>query len=614
MSQKPSEELFNRKPYLKSYFSEAAPESFPYTLSQVPDREEFFLTFGTKQLSSSKAPVIQAERLYKEKRVKDTSLVIILGGGNAHLLEIVNKNTREGQVVLIIDESERIVPILWEKFLNKILDVPGRHLFCGEAFISLLWNYLESLPIERLTGIVFFKNPANISLHPEFYRDIEETIGKIFSSKMSDLLTKFEFERIWVKNTLSNSCNFFDPDIPRFRVKSLVKKFSDIPALLVSAGPSLRRHCELIKKIREKVFILSCDTSLKVLLKFGIIPDGVMTLDAQTHSFFHFMGEDISDIPLFADFVSSPPLLRSVRPASVIHSITAKFQVDASGTPIREITAGGETAEEILGEIGYLQSGGSVATTAFDLLRTMGFSPIFLIGQDLAYTGREIHSTGTHHNEKWLTKINRSLSLEKINETVVRHRETRFVKSCNGQTVLTDYVLDLYRHWFEESARNVSFSIYNINDSGAYLENISNIDSAEAEKLSNQFNFHGYPWKDLPIWKKDNTNQTENDPKRSRQIAEKFLSELELVRKYIQDYETSGKTEEEIVSDIKEKLRDMQYLKQMIRKTEIYLLRHKDQLDNTKKKNLLIQSLKKEIQFLKRGIASNASYAFRSTR
>ena len=29
-------------------------------------------------------------------------------------------------------------------------------------------------------------------------------------------------------------------------------------------------------------------------------------------------------------------------------------------------------------------------------------------------TGREIHSTGTHHNEKWLTLLSRKKSLEKL--------------------------------------------------------------------------------------------------------------------------------------------------------------------------------------------------------
>ena len=74
--------------------------------------------------------------------------------------------------------------------------------------------------------------------------------------------------------------------------------------------------------------------------------------------------------------------------ASIFLILTAKFQVDASGKPFREVTAGGDIVTEKIGDIGDVQSGGSVATSAFDILRQMGFSPIYLVGQDLAYTGR----------------------------------------------------------------------------------------------------------------------------------------------------------------------------------------------------------------------------------
>lgn len=227
-------------------------------------------------------------------------------------------------------------------------------------------------------------------------------------------------------------------------------------------------------------------------MKFGIVPDGVITLDAQTHSFFHFMGAESSNVPLFADLVSSPSILRSQKFTKIVHSLTAKYVVDASGEFKREVTAGSKTAEKLLGPIGDIQSGGSVATTAFDLLRNLGCKPIFLVGQDLAYSGREIHSTGTHHNEKWLTLIGRTQSLEKINEVIIRKRDTRLVRSAEGGLVLTDYVLDLYRHWFEESFRSLDFSVYNVNSRGAQIANCKNVSLEEADRILSSFPSHNF--------------------------------------------------------------------------------------------------------------------------
>lgn len=214
------------------------------------------------------------------------------------------------------------------------------------------------------------------------------------------------------------------------------------------------------------------------------------------------MGEDLTTIPLFADLVSSPTLLREPMFQAVVHSVTAKYQVDAEGSLVREVTAGGELAEQVFREVGDIQSGGSVATTAFDMLRFMGFTSVYFLGQDLAYSGREIHSTGTHHNEKWLTLLNRKNSLERINEVIIRKRETRFVPRANGDgSVLTDYVLDLYRHWFEESATSVSeMQLFNVNEDGALIAGITSLDPEKAKKILDATPHHNYPWRDLPIW------------------------------------------------------------------------------------------------------------------
>ncbi len=282
------ENLFSRKPYLRLYNLKSEVQSQTF-LREAKNPGEFYLEWNGKPLASVISPKKQAERLYNEKKIKEYHLVIVLGTGNPHILSMIDTNMRDGQIFLIIDKNLEIVTALWEQFLFPLLQNAGRHLFAGENTLSLLYNYLESLPIERLTGVLFFRNQNDIQLHKEFYVHIEERISKLFSSKMSDLLTKFEFERIWVKNTIVSILRYSDTVTKRIPIKELENKITDIPAILVSAGPSLRSQCEFIKKNRDKVFLLSCDTSLKVLLKFGIIPDGVMTLDAQTHSYFHFM-------------------------------------------------------------------------------------------------------------------------------------------------------------------------------------------------------------------------------------------------------------------------------------------------------------------------------------
>ncbi|GBF49505.1 hypothetical protein LPTSP4_10190 [Leptospira ryugenii] len=597
-----SSKIFERKPYLRNYF-QSFPSENKWDIISTKSGQAHYVTLNGQALASTYSPEVQAKRLLESHNIKSTDVVLLLGLGNPELLKQVNERVAPGQIIVMLGDDPSLVPKIWEPVLAKILDVPGRHLFSGEAFFPLGLNYLESLPIERVSGLKVIRNQADLQ-RTHFFSDAEQRIQQVFSAKMSDLLTKFEFERLWIKNSIWNLLQVSQTPPYRFPISGLRESFSGLSALLVSAGPSLRKNLSLIQEIRDKVFILSCDTSLKVLLKASIIPDAVVTLDAQTNSFFHFMGESLEKIPLFADLVSSPTLLREPIFRSVVHSVTAKFQVDAEGTLVREVTAGGELAGDIFQDLGDIQSGGSVATTAFDMLRVMGFKQVFFIGQDLAYSGREIHSTGTHHNEKWLGLVNRKQSLESINEVIIRKRETKKVPACNGQTVLTDYVLELYRHWFEESAKTVNIPLINLNEEGAYIQGFQNVNPKEVTEILKEERKHDYPWHQYDPWKALTSKPKENNSlqKKSEGLFHKIQTDLLFTEKKIKEWESFDLNQIDLQSsELWLWLQEQTYLRRTVRKSEIYLQRHRD-LDQARKNSILIQSLKKEIHYLKRSI------------
>jgi hypothetical protein len=94
------------------------------------------------------------------------------------------------------------------------------------------------------------------------------------------------------------------------------------------------------------------------------------------------------------------------------------------------------------------------------------------VGQDLAYTGREIHASGTHHNDDWLPTIHRFKNLDTINQDIIRRRKTKYVPAYGGRgEVLSDFVFDLYRSWFEDSALKVRVPVINASMGGARIRN-----------------------------------------------------------------------------------------------------------------------------------------------
>jgi len=65
--------------------------------------------------------------------------------------------------------------------------------------------------------------------------------------------------------------------------------------------------------------------------------------------------------------------------------------------------------------------------------------------------------------------ISRVQSLENINQAVVRKRTTFVTEALDGGEILTDYVLDLYRHWFEDALPRAGVRAVNLTGAGAKI-------------------------------------------------------------------------------------------------------------------------------------------------
>ena len=427
------------------------------------------------ELASRRNPEKEAERALEGVRIRPRDVVVVLGAGSPVLLRHLEATLREGQLALVLDPSFELGCALVQQSpeTRAFLGGPGRHLFAGPNMLDSLWSYLESLPADGFVGVRFVAHPPSLRRDPAFFAGAQERIKKILQAKMSDLLTRFEFEKNWIRNIIVNTARLARARDGGPGPETLAHWLGCLKgrtAVLVAAGPSLRESLPLLRLLRERAFLLACDTAYKVLSRFGVLPHAVVTLDAQKHTLFHFLGQaDLDRVVMLADLVVHPLILRSVAPRGAIFATTARHGFHHDGRFTRETTPGSSYAEAVAGPVGDVQSGGSVATTGFDILRQLGAGQILLLGQDLAYSGREIHSTGTHHNERWLTTLSRTRSLEHINEAVMRRRRLVPAAALNGGTEPSDYVLELYRHWFEDAIPRAGIPVWNLSARGARI-------------------------------------------------------------------------------------------------------------------------------------------------
>lgn len=105
------------------------------------------------------------------------------------------------------------------------------------------------------------------------------------------------------------------------------------------------------------------------------------------------------------------------------------------------------------GESWRVETGGSVATAALDILIKWGGNPIIFLGQDLAYTGGHTHVEDcTYGNEQ--VAVERSL----------------LVEGLEGGMVPTSRSLNRYRSWIEQRiAREQARKFINATAAGARI-------------------------------------------------------------------------------------------------------------------------------------------------
>jgi len=418
------------------------------------------------RLHSGYDPLKEAERAVSAFDKGRASIIVVSGVALGYHLPLIKIKYPSATVIALEHDREAadICSSTYPDHLKGIAVIPPG---------SAVENMFEEADMADFRGLAHYVHRPSYALYPDFYDSAFNDINRFFISKISDLLTRFEFEILWITNILKNMHHVFNSG----HVERLFGKFKGYPGIIVSAGPSLRKNLHVLAELQDKAVLVCVDTAFRVLNRKGITPHLVMTLDAQKHSIKHFLGTKKPLPCLLADLVSYPSITRSYE-GSKIFSTTSKFYSDTQGNTKRETTPLIDWIEQYVPPIGDIQSGGSVATSAFDLLLNLGCSPIILVGQDLAYTGREIHCSGTHHNDDWLTMINRCLNLDTINQKVVRKRKIKRVESVNNETVISDFVFDLYKSWFEDSAAKVPVPVINATEGGARIRN------TREEKLS----------------------------------------------------------------------------------------------------------------------------------
>jgi hypothetical protein len=271
-----------------------------------------------------------------------------------------------------------------------------------------------------------------MNLDEAWYASVESRIKTWLSRDDVNRATLKRFGKRWVRNLSRNTAAI--RDLPGINALTGVLAGTDIPVFLAAAGPTLDKTAPILAEIAERCVTVAVDTSLRFLLRCGVDPDFVVSVDPQYWNFRHLDRAPAPNTHLIAESAVYPPCLR--------HPFRGAFFC-GSLFPLGSFI---ETRVDPKGELG---AGGSVATTAWDFARNLGARSIWIAGLDLSFPDLKTHFRGALFEDRSHAESQRFSPAETWSVRALRDGYPFPAASGSGGVVLTDKRLSLYAAWFE---------------------------------------------------------------------------------------------------------------------------------------------------------------------
>lgn len=394
------------------------------------------------------------------KELEEARVIAAIGFGLGYNLEEALKVAKGPLLTLIVEPR---VDVFWaalrSRDLTHLLTLPRTHLLLrdGLDFDEDLSRATAFLGLTVSRFMVPVVHPGGCEVFGDLYRERARRIRETIVQSLVQLGNSAEDTLIGLKQMAENvEFAVRSPDIA-----DLEGKFRGVPAIVVSAGPSLDKNFHLLERAVGKAVILCADTVLRKLLRAGIKPHVVAALER---------GRVVYEAH-FRDVVAPPDVLllgQAVVVPEVFARYTGPFALTfKGGLPLDEWVAW-------MFDLSPLRAGSSVAHMCYNLAVAMGCDPIVFVGQDLAYgEGGRTHSSAT----AW-EKGDRPAELQERIE----------VPAWGGRgTVYTRKVwfsfLKLFEKFFAQDRASFGVRIINSTEGGAHIEGAEDVPLEEALRL-----------------------------------------------------------------------------------------------------------------------------------
>lgn len=353
-------------------------------------------------LHSKYNPLKEAEMIMGSyENINEDSLIIFYGTGLGYHIQFILEKYPNIKYYIYEPIPELMYHCLSHINLKKL---KVRHLL-GVDIGSNNDSSLSQLVDLNRDNLIIIELPSHKQNFPDEYKAFNEMFLGLVKGKRDSISIDYLFQRRWIVNSMINFKEVLStPNILMTKKGS----FKDKPAILVAAGPSLNEEIENLRYIKEHglAYIFTVGSAIHTLLYHNIYPDAAVTYDPTEHNQKVFEGvkeKGIKDIPLiFGSSVGFETIQNY--PGDKYHMITSQDKI-----------ANYYLRMDGFDEIDIVLDAPSIAVVTLQLLMHLGFGPIILVGQNLAYVSTSWYAEGVPYAEQEITE-ERLESSEKVED------------------------------------------------------------------------------------------------------------------------------------------------------------------------------------------------------
>lgn len=388
-------------------------------------------------LASRKRPSEEARRLAEGVDIDKAGVIVVKGFACGHHVRALLERARSAALIVVYEPDVSL--------LRAVLERQDHSAWLLDPLVAFVTDPDDAAAIsETLTGseglvslgLRFVEHPPSAKRLAETSGRFEARVAGVVRAIRTNVITTLVQSDVTMRNQIMN----LDRYAAAPGIDDLKGAAAGRPAIVVSAGPSLRRNLHLLEQpwVRETFVIVAVQTVLRPLLARGIRPHFVTALDYHEISRRFYEGlttESVEGVTLIAEAKGNP---------AILDAWPGVLRCPRDGCLAKLL--GPESDPR-----GPIKPGATVAHLAYYVARHLGCDPVILIGQDLAFTDGQYYASGAAIHDVWASELGPFCTLETLEWQRIARMRSRLIPARDhlGRGVYTDEQMHTYLTQFE---------------------------------------------------------------------------------------------------------------------------------------------------------------------